>query len=308
MMLSLLLTLPLFVQDAGAPERHQIPVLSTEDLILATYRPMHVQTGDLANAVRSTMGRFYHTEERGGRSAQPISNTSQVGSLVLLFDTPAYVDEMMSLCKSIDAAPEAIAAPETFTYRTRYISVERAERALRPLRDRLQLSFDKDGGRLVASGEKSELERLEKMLVETDVPDPRVMVSCYILKGEVGGASRPSALLPQDLVDDLGKLLPQFSFEAEGFALLQASIAPGRHLRVATEAGEEGDFTLTFEVGAYDDEHGLLSAEKCRLSVKKGDRNSEVFSTDTVLRAGEYTVLGATGKEPVLLVVRLDKI
>lgn len=308
MILSLLLTLPL-IQEQASPRFDQIPTLSVADLVLQPYRPRNVAASDLAAGVQATLGRRFFVTERGGSAGGIVTNTTLVGGVLLVFDEPEYAKSVLDLCAEIDLAPpEAPVEYGTLSYRTRYISLERAEDTLRTMRRRVELSFDEQGGRVIAKGTRDELDALEKLLVEADVPDPRVMVTCYLLQGVLGGESAPSALLPEDLARDLGELLPQFSFGAAGFAMLQSSIAPGRSLRLVVATELASDYLLQFEVGAYDAESGQLTAERCQLMEQTIEGQVQVFSTDTVLSAGEYTVLGATGAEPILLVVRLEKL
>ena len=308
MILTLLLTLPLLQADQTRP-RYQIPSLSVADLVLESYRPTHVDASELFGVVQNTLGRNFYVQERGGPAGSVASNTALVGDVLLVLDEPAYAKSLLALCAKIDQpSAETGDGRATLSYRMRSVPLSRADRAVRVLGRRVDVQYDRSGGRILARGSKADLAALEELLESIDVPDPRVMVTCYLLQGAVGGESASAPLLPADLVADLGQLLPQFGFQAAGFAMLQSSIAVGSDLRLLIASERGNGVRFEFEVAAYDEEAGSLTAENCRLSGQTEDGPMEIFSTSTVLHAGEYTVLGATGSKPLLLVVRLEKL
>ena len=68
---------------------------------------------------------------------------------------------------------------------------------------------------------------------------------------------------------------------------------------------------------AFDAHTGSMTVRECSLVKQHKEhvgvpggivteiRTEEVFSTSVVLRGGEYTVLGATGREPIFVVLKL---
>ena len=63
-------------------------------------------------------------------------------------------------------------------------------------------------------------------------------------------------------------------------------------------------YGLRFHPLAYDTETGSLSVEDCALLYYQ----DVSFTTNTVLSADQYTVIGATGAKPIFVVIKVRKI
>ena len=123
--------------------------------------------------------------------------------------------------------------------------------------------------------------------------------------------------LPSELETHLKKLVPQFEFTSVGFSLIRTSV-DGGELKLSVATDGKVQYQLSFYPVAFDPRTGSMTVRQCSLvkhfthttskqagafSLEK--TSEEVFSTSAILRGGEYTVLGATGREPIFLVLQL---
>jgi len=143
------------------------------------------------------------------------------------------------------------------------------------------------------------------LLEKADRPQRQVLVTCYLLAGGVG---LDSAGVPAELAQHLGKLVPDFGFRRIGFAMLQSSVAPSGLVRLKFDGPQRTGYTFTFFPTAFDRETNSMTVERCSLEWSGGEESTVIFSTSTVLRGGEYTVLGASGADPVFLAVRISPV
>jgi hypothetical protein len=333
---ALLLALPLVLQAQGAetpPGRSaDLPVVSLDAIELSTYAPRHVPVDGLLRIAERTVGRTLYVRERGGETGPPVDNLSQLGGSIVMYDEPAYVARIMESLRALDqpAARNDAEALVVREYAPRYISLSSAGDALRPFQRRYEsgdgsarmlsenVSYLEERNQIVLRDTEENLRRMQDLLARLDVPEPQALLTCYLVQADPAG---DGAGLPKDLLANLARIVPQFRFRSVGFALLQTSIAPGRTLSLRIDGAHEVGFDLSFAPVAYDPATASLSVQNCTVQrdqytsvtrdggterQRSGDRR--LFSTNTVFRGGEYTVLGATGAEPVFLVVRLTPV
>jgi len=334
--LALLLALPL-APPAQNPEAQGArsagpPVVSVDTIQLRTYTPAFVSAEGLLQIAERTVGRSLFVLERGGMEGEPVDNLSQLGRSIVLYDEPAYVARMLSALQALDQPTGKKEADPLVVreYAPRYISLSSAGEALQPFQRRYEagegatrtltdsLSYLRERNQIVLRDTEENLGRMEELLKRLDVPEPQALLTCYLVQADPSG---DGAGLPKDLLANLAKIVPQFRFRSIGFALLQTSIAPGRSLTLRIDGGPEVGFDLSFSPVAYDPTTASLSVQNCTVQrdlyasvtrdgtterQRAGDRR--LFTTNTVFHGGEYTVLGATGADPVFLVVRLTPV
>jgi hypothetical protein len=124
---------------------------------------------------------------------------------------------------------------------------------------------------------------------------------------EVGDGEGGQAL-PEELVSNLARLLPGSQFEHTAMAMLKTSVTRPQPTSVQIESRLSQRYRLTFVPTAYDEETASMTVSRCTLLQELDSGVRELFSTNTVLRGGEYTVLAATGATPRLLVVRVTPV
>lgn len=283
-------------------------LLNAEDVVLEMYQPRHVDPHELFDLTRATVGRSIYITERGGYRGQPVQNVSLLGDRVVITDRSDYAQlvlERMVLLDQPASAEDPQSRTRSFEYTPRFITANAALQALTPYRspDGSNLSWLSERNLIVVRDSESNVQQIEAVLRRVDVPEPQVVLTCYLVQGSSGGD--PSGL-PADLVKNLGNLLPQFTFESVGFAMLQTSVSAGRSVELRIE-GMGPSYSMSLSPVAWDTQSGALTVQGCTLRRHSSSGHiASMFSTNTVLRSGEYTVLGATGTEPVFLVLKLD--
>ena len=292
--------------------------VSAEDLRLGHYTPLNVDARDLYKLSLNMVGRHFYVKERG--RSNPVSNLALLGDEIILYDTEAYTRRLLSALASLDvAAPEeqAAAVYQTTTYSPRHIAIEDAYVALEPFmghleNGRMNVTMVRQRRTLVLRDTAAQLEAMKETLASIDSPEPQVLLTCYLLRGMKDGAD--SSGVPVDLAANLTRLLPAFQFESIGFAMLQSAVVPDRTVALSMSASDNVSFRLSFVPVAYDTESGSVRVSECQVEVTTSPAGNarayteSILSTETVFRGGQYTVLGATGADPVFVVVHVNAV
>lgn len=309
LVLAVVLSLPLSAQHA---ERQRTePVLSTADLSIQQYLPKNVRAEALYLSLKNTIGRELFIEERGGLSSTPIQNLRTLGDTVIIYDTAEYGQRILGMCEKLDRATaksEAGEAVSTISYHPRHMGLLAAQDLLRPFfssrRDR-GASLVVHGGMVVMHDSHSRLEEMLALLEKADQPQPQVLVTCYLLAGSPGHDSQG---VPAELVEHLGRLIPDTGFRRVGFAMLQSSVAPSGMVKLKFDGPQRTGYTFSFFPSAFDPETNSMTLQPCSLEWTGDEESTVIFSTSTLLRGDEYTVLGASGADPVFLAVRISPV
>ncbi len=214
-------------------------------------------------------------------------------------------------------------------YRVRNVSLEHLEQALQFLdRNRMQqypgqprglhLSYVYGSGMVQMSGSDEYVARAKQVIAEVDVPQPSLMLTCYLIRGR--SEVQSDARIPAALARDLSALVPYEGFELMSSGMLPTNANNDMELRVDLEE-QKGAFTLAMRPAAFDPDKGLLALSKVNfelsLNQKQTDDNGTLigmtstrrsFETSTSLATDRYSVLGAVGGDPVFVVVRLTQV
>ncbi len=312
-----LIGLALPCDGQSADEAPSNPVYSLDELVIQQYRPRNFSERALLSAAKPLVGRHYWVQEKGGMRGEAVENIRALGDTLLLYDTPEYVRRMLDMLVQLDAGENpSDELLDSFEYQPRYVGAKVLLRALNPMerkiawgRDPRELSSNlnfTETGLLIVREAPEEMRRIRSVIEQVDVPAQEVFVRTYVVRGtrELSGGSIE---LPVELTKNLEVLLPQYKFEGVGFALLRTSAAPSREGSLRIGGDGPVHYELAFKTVSYDQESGALSLERCefvRSWMHTGEpRVDSIFRTDANLRSGEYTVLGATGAEPIFLVI-----
>jgi hypothetical protein len=284
-----------------AQEQHGPPLLSLAEIVLDQYAVQNVDADDLYKLARDLAGRTYYVKEHGGFDSEPLSSMRLLGSSIILYDTREEVQRARDLLGRLDAVRVASSARVSVEFRPRFISLETANKAAESF---ARIRILRERGLIVLHDAAEDVDKALALLKRIDVPEKQVLLTCQLI--EVGGA-QPGPALPRELAENLQKLLPQSQFTQVGMAMLKTSVGGANQISLSLESPQQS-YRLAFTPVAYDESSASLTVTGCRLMETEAPapgRERELFRTDTILHGGEYTVLGATGATPRLLVLRV---
>jgi len=324
MFLTLLATLsPTFLapappQDPGAQEPNAPDLVHVAELKVKRYQPQHVDAYDLVRLTEQMIGRKLYLHERGGYSSEPVGNLQLIGDTLVLYDTEDYLVRMVQMIEELDRAeqrgeshPTQSKLYETWEFTPRYLSLDAVVGAVQPLQRHLtegtnttsNISFSELRRMVVVRDTVERVSEIRALFERIDVPQDQVTITCWLLQG-TGSLEDSEVPGGAGLVDHLTRLLPGQGFRTIGFGLLQSSVSTQRSVSIQLADSSEGQppYFLELRPEAYDRQTGSLSVSSCSLSYAPG-ASPNLFSTDAVLRGGEYTVIGASGASPILVAI-----
>jgi len=290
------------VPATSAQEAEDTTVLSMNDVVLEHYRVENVDPDDLFQLAYEMVGRRIFLKENGGMRSGGVDSMRQLGSTIVLYDAREQVDRALKMLAKLDTdtVEERSSRSESRDYRPRFVSMETARDVAR---NHVGRSSTLDElGILQLHGTAQQLEAALAALEAVDVPERQVLLTIHMLEvgSEEGGPP-----LPEELVSNLRKLLPGSEFRHTAMAMLKTSVQRPQLTSVQIESSLVQRYRLSFVPTAYDEETASMTVSHCTLVQELDSGIRELFSTNTVLRGGEYTVLAATGAMPKLLVVRV---
>ncbi len=287
-------------QPSAARAADEPGLVGLAELVLDQYAVQNVDPGELADLATDLIGRSFRVKEN---AAVPVRNLRQLGGSIVVYDTKAQVERTLALLAKLDVAGKADTDVksifESIEYRPRFVSLDTAQSTAKSIL--LEVSRVEERGLVVLRGSREALERTRALLARIDVPEKQVLLTLQLI--DVGDSARGQAL-PRELNDNLQRLLPEVAFAQVGMAMLQTSVSAASPVSVEIESTGKR-YRFSFLPVAYDEASGSLSVAHCTLIEYLDSGSRELFSTSTVLRSGEYTVLAATGATPRLLVVRV---
>jgi hypothetical protein len=301
---------PLSAQDAGgATQERPNPLLfSADDVVTEFYTPENSSVHELIRVAAQFHGRSFYVEERGGYNARPLENLQLLGDSILIYDKPDYTTSLLAALKLLDrgnADEPGRQAIVTRHWSPGFVSVNTGLGALQPFNRSVFLVDDQ--GREHAVGNVSmlqnqnvlvlrdspdQVDQMLELLEVIDQPETQLMVTTMVLRG-VRGDSEDD--VPAELTRHLSQLVPYDTFSVEAMGMVRTS-ARAREIQIKLD----GRNRLVFEPDAFDRESLSLSG-MCHFDSADGFQ----FETRTSVAAGEYTVLGAAGEVPLLVVLRI---
>ncbi len=293
-----------------AQESSNNSTVSAADLVLEHYSPRYVNANSLYKLALGMVGRNFYVEERG--RSNPVSNLAILGDELIVYDTAANTARVLKALGQLDVEASSKSEAESYetkSLRPQHIGVGDAYLALTPFlapleNGRVNVTLVAPQRLLVLRDTPERLAQMTSALNAIDVPEPQVQVTCMLLKVTKSSADTN---VPEELAKELAVMLPDLRFESAGLAIVRTGIVPDRQVSVSTRTADNVRYELTFTPVAYDSESGSVSARSCRVDSIGPYGGETLLSTDTSFRGGAYTVLGASGAEPVLMVVRVDR-
>jgi hypothetical protein len=298
-------------------------VVPEAELSLHYYSPRHSDANELAQILTQLAGRTFFAQAPDGSSTQPVSNVRTFGNIVVLYDRVKRVEQLVTILAQLEQADVAqLGDAEEYVvaeYTPQYVTAKALLDALNPLRRQILQPFG-IGGRpshakatwvenvtalmqpatIVLRDTREQIETMRALMARLDVAPPQVQLQCWLLRGaEADTGSR----LPKELVQNLSRLVPVEHFEQLSLSMIRASVQPGLPQRLRSDFPDDGEtarFELDLVCSGYDRAAGVLPLTRCRFEATSGQE----FETSVTLRAGEYTVLGAAGADPLFVVLR----
>lgn len=311
-----------FAAPAAPQERAPQEGYSRDQLELTTYSPRWIDAGELFLVAQQMFSRSLRVD------ARVVDNINVLYDSLLIYDTPEECRRILETLTTLEQRfAEAHASTDSASglpllrdvpvldLRLRAIGMDAASAALEPHyrdvrarnEDGVSLSFPNiqllDDGLLLLRDTVENLSAMRSLLERIDRSPPQVRLSAWVLKG---GAVEQPERLPADLAEDLGALLPDMAFETLTRGLLTASATRDQAVSLSMRGVSGHRYDLNLITGPYDEETSRLTLASCQFYAGGEDGEVEqLFDTTTVLAAGEYAVIGLTGAEPTLLVLRM---
>jgi len=307
-------------------DSHEPPVIDAAEVEVRLMRVDNERAQDLAEMLLRQSRRVFYVRSTDGSLSGPFTNVDSFGGdVIMLHDRRELLPQLqaaLAQATAVSARPaRAEVALAALEYRPRYAAVATLLTALEPFARRIpnvlavaegaanggptfvsNVTVLNQAGVLVLRDTPEHLSEMTALLSRLDTPAPQVMITCLLIQersSEGGDGGSPS--VPEDLVRDLRELLPVTALERVGQAALRIAVVPGSDVVVTGTIDTGAEFKLKLLPAGYDREHGTLSMTHCAFSLD----GSSLFDTSAVLSAGEYTVLGASGLEPLFVVLRV---
>ncbi|MHC5211342.1 MAG: hypothetical protein ACYTG2_11540 [Planctomycetota bacterium] len=299
-------------------------VVPEQELILHYYTPKHSDAYELAQILSQLAGRMFFAQAQDGTASAPISNVRTFGNVVVLYDRVKRVEQLVTILAELEAANVLPAAQAdelvVVEYEPQYIPTNALLEVLSPLRRQIpQPSILKSRGQqpgqggwvqnvtgisqpatIVLRDTRENVEEMLALMKRLDVAPPQAQLTCWLLRG---AEEETDSRLPGELVQNLSRLVPTEHFEQLSMSMISTSVQPGQPQRLVSDFsnfGERARFELDLISSGFDRSAGVLPLTRCRFEATSGQE----FETSVTLKAGEYTVLGAAGADPLFVVLK----
>lgn len=313
-------------QEAGDPNS-----IDRRALKIAYYVPEidPSQLGVFENAANGLFGRIFRVEGEVGNNRV---NIKLVGHALAVIDEPGRVEailrELPALEKSAFKSTRPSSDAGSQELDVRCFEVEESTRTaalqvLDVLERRIGMRSNGEPISNVASGSGSgtivvrdtpeNLRRAENLLEKTGFrrpsPPPQskpMILTCELLgSGELGSkAGEPDA----EVTKHLSKLLPQFRFGQVAMAMAQVS-SHSRRISLALDGGDAIHGELMLEKCAYDSAKNAFTIEELTLKLDRKNQSGPsaplMMRTRAEIGIGENVVIGAIGREPFVILIRI---
>jgi|GEM_PF-2096025 len=299
---------------------------------VAYFRAKNMNPGALSNTVQQLIyGSGVLGDIDTGTQYRSVS-TQVVDDMLVVSALPSLMPQVLELLGELDeeaGRPNEEADDRriaTFQYQLRFASHAAVSRALEPFLNfgptqggtsadpRTRFTIVEETGTVVARASVATIAEIRRVIEEIDVPEPQVRLTYYLIEG----LSRQTVLdtgldpdelnvgVPEELVRDLGALLP-----VEGFHMLSFGVLQGDALAQRRFNDEFGGSKMQLDMvpTTFDRQTGALGIDRIEFGLfsnSMGGRTKS-FTTSAQLEPGRYTVLGGVGADPVFVVLHMSR-
>ncbi|TDJ69462.1 MAG: hypothetical protein E2O39_11520 [Planctomycetota bacterium] len=312
---------PLQQDPAGARQREgrqpELPTVS--QLVMRNYQPTSADPLELFDTIKAFAGQAVSVRDTNTLQIATHENLQLFGNTILVYDLLENADRIMVMMAELNsrAAEEAMmdallvkeerAGIELFEYRRRYVSLYSLVQALQPLQrnqpdtHRDNMTFVEGQGSIVVRDTPDRVREIKELIARIDVPTQQVLFTCYLVNG-AQAESADGLTLPKELVSGMRELVGYPHLKPLAFAMLRSTASTDDRLLLELQASPVS-YSLMIHPSAYDAETGSVTLARCSFVQKSAVGEELLFETTTMIHAGEYTVLGATGMAPVFVVL-----
>lgn len=289
--------------------------LLSEHLELKHYRPKYISADELAPLARRMFGRSFLVDDETSVGRTPVENIQTLGDTLLVFDEAERLDALMQRLHTLDAVSEGTESPtqgevyETQTWLPGHVSLRDAQSALNSYRrglpyadNAVNITTVDERNMMILRDTKENLIEMRAVLEQLDQPAPELMVSAMIVQGRTSAPGADAPPLPAELTDNLKLLVPYEHFELLSLGFVRTSTRVA-NVEVAMPADDQRYYQFDLRPDSYDAQAGALTAQ---LRFSGNDRRE--IQTRTQIPVNEYTVVGASGRDPLFLVIKLTPV
>lgn len=302
------------------------------------FRTEGVSARELENVAHGMLaqGVFAATVPPGTPTPSPVLQAVGNASIVVACaeeSMPVVLGFLERLQVELRASQDPVREPlVTRQFQLRHVGRDTVEEVLRPYRQAAAapLAMYPDGttaewpsitvldgsGLVIARDTEARLAEIGALLESVDRPAAQVRLSYMLLRGydqrtlEAEGltSSDLDQDLPQDLVRDLGALVPVLGFRRMSFGVVQGNALSPKQFSDRFAYGG-GKIELQVRPVNFDERTGELNVERIDFDCYfERDGSSQSFETGARLVPDEYMVLGGVGNVPVFLVLRMTRL
>lgn len=306
------------------------------------YTPLYTDAYELHEVANTLYGNDIATLDGDGEIIDFTTNMLVIGgSRILIYDSREHADQILKLFADLD---KPLKQPETEPkvelradhYKPRYLTAFDVLDALGPFihavdspngptvgNEVLNVRMLNQSGIIMMLDTQAHLNEMRAFLDQIDQPAPQVQLTCYVLRGTDQPVSNN---LPKELTSNLSSLVPFTGFELASMGTVRTSAGSGNSVSIEMQ-GKDEQFTLDTRITAFDTAKSgaeVLTMSSCKVMhsyidfVDPTDVNAraagkttqtrarQLFSTNASINGGEYAVMGATGTDPIFVVLRFS--
>ena len=284
---------------------------------------------ELVSILDSLYGRRLHIIMQDG-SFRSARNISVYGKSLVLQDTRDMVADMKKTLALLRQENRLGTEDELVVveYKTRFISVHDARKALEPLSRSVRsatrsvsslrntqrtgnVSHLNERSVLVLRDTRDQVDRMLALLKRLDQPKSQLLISCTLVQGS-NGPEQPRAT--QLIPEELRSLSPHKTFHIIATGVLRTTAGSGPQIELSMRRGPGASTSISLESTASGKNSGTLALANVNVNIqsteddKKPGVTQQSFSTSTSITRDEYVVLGAFGTNPVFVILKLTEV
>jgi len=315
--------LPAPAQQQEAERRgDEPPIVDVSQIVLEYVTVPEGVDRDTLSTVAKLFRRHVSVRNSDGSVRGPLVNMDEADEGLFVYDTPEYVKGVKdALARAVAAFPSPPSHElRTETWSPRFVAAERLMAALDPLRrtvlaeaspgmqrdGRDNVTLQKSPALLVMRDTPEHVQLMLDLLERIDQAPPQLLLTCWVVRGR---GEEEGTGVPADLADNLRRLLPYRNYQLLTNAVIRTSVLAGEEPSLSgmwsvprpNGSQDHGEFFLKLRPGGLDAPGRRLSLERVEFESSDGPR----FDTSAVIDFDEYTVLGAAGSEPLLVVLQV---